>query len=151
MLKTKKQKLAIILLLILVCIYLIIAYTKSEKDFSPIPIKQENINNTKDQTKNKEIFENNVFLEISGVKYGGIVADEVTIYDFMNNLRANGTIVFKEKNFTGMGKFIEEINGVGSNNQKYWIYYVNGVKAKTGISNYKIKPGDVVSWKLEDY
>jgi hypothetical protein len=48
-----------------------------------------------------------------------------------------------------MGKFIESINGVVGNENDSWIYYVNGVEAKVGVSNYKINPGDVVSWKYE--
>jgi len=59
-----------------------------------------------------------------------------------------GKIDFKDKTYSGMGKLIEEINGI-SNGDKYWIYYVNGQKANIGISNYKIKAGDVVSWKYE--
>ena len=49
-----------------------------------------------------------------------------------------------------MGKFIETINGVKGNGDQNWIYYVNGQKAQVGVSNYKIKPGDVVSWKYEE-
>ena len=48
-----------------------------------------------------------------------------------------------------MGKFIVAINGVKGNGDKNWIYYVNGKKAQTGVSNYKLKSGDVVSWKYE--
>ena len=47
-----------------------------------------------------------------------------------------------------MGKFIESINDL-KNGEKNWIYYVNGEKANIGVSNYKIKSGDVVSWKYE--
>jgi len=65
-------------------------------------------------------------------------------------LRNEGKIDFKEKTYVGMGKFIEEINGVKGNGNKYWIYYVNNKKAEVGVSNYKLKSGDVVSWKLED-
>jgi len=74
---------------------------------------------------------------------------EKSVYDFMDTLRQEGKITFTEKNYTGMGKFIETINGIQSNGDQNWIYYVNNQKAKVGVSNYKIKSGDVVSWKYE--
>ena len=67
----------------------------------------------------------------------------------MQKLQAEGKINFKDKNYSGMGKFVEEINGLKSSQNKYWIYYINGKEANVGISNYKINPGDVVSWKLK--
>jgi hypothetical protein len=66
----------------------------------------------------------------------------------MTQLQNENKITFQAKNYTGMGEFIEKINGV-KNGNKNWIYYVNGVKAEIGVSNYKINPGDVVSWKYE--
>ena len=74
---------------------------------------------------------------------------ETTVYDFMNELRNERKITFTEKNYTGMGKFIETINGIQGNGNQNWIYYVNNQKAEVGVSNYKIKSGDVVSWKYE--
>jgi hypothetical protein len=72
-----------------------------------------------------------------------------TVYDFMDRLQKEKKITFTEKTYTGLGKLIESINGVRSDGNNYWIYYVNGQKAKVGVSNYTIKPGDVVSWKYE--
>ncbi len=48
-----------------------------------------------------------------------------------------------------MGEFITSINGVKNSNTQSWIYYVNGVEAQVGVSNYKINTGDIVSWKYE--
>ena len=72
-----------------------------------------------------------------------------TVYGLMDALRAEGKLNFTEKNYVGMGKLIDSIGGVRSNGEKTWIYYVNGKKAAIGVSNYKLKPGDVVSWKYE--
>ena len=88
-------------------------------------------------------------LEINGNKYKDEIAGEISVYDFMSKLRNEGKINFIEKSYPVMGKFIEEINGVKNNNKQGWIYYVNGVEAQVGVSNYKIKSGDVVSWKYE--
>ena len=89
------------------------------------------------------------FLEIEGKKLGMKIEEKESVYDFMFKLKKEGKIDFKEKTYSGMGKFIEEINGLKNNGNKYWIYYVNGKEAQVGVSNYKIKAGDVVSWKYE--
>jgi hypothetical protein len=88
-------------------------------------------------------------LEINGVKYESTVESQESVYDFMAQLQNEGKINFKSKTYTGMGKFIDELNGIRGNGDKYWIYYVNNKKARIGVSNYKINPGDVVSWRYE--
>ena len=88
-------------------------------------------------------------LEINGTRYEGEVEKGESVYDFMNSLRAERKINFTEKNYTGMGKFIDSLGGISGNRKETWIYYVNGKKASVGVSNYKINPGDIVSWKYE--
>ena len=87
-------------------------------------------------------------LEINGTKYQSQIEGEISIADFMEKLKNEGKISFVEKNYIGMGKFIESINEI-KNGEQNWIYYVNGQKANIGISNYKINQGDIVSWKYE--
>ena len=89
------------------------------------------------------------FLEIDGKKLETAVVEKERVYDFMVKLREEGKINFKDKTYSGMGKLIKEINGIKNSSEKNWIYYVNGKKATIGVSNYQIKPGDVVSWKYE--
>ncbi|KKQ87658.1 MAG: hypothetical protein UT09_C0012G0012 [Parcubacteria group bacterium GW2011_GWF2_38_8] len=89
------------------------------------------------------------FLEIDGEKIKTTITEKESIYNFMVKLQNENKINFKDKTYTGMGKLIEEINGVKNSGDKNWIYYVNNQKAQIGVSNYKIKPGDVVSWKYE--
>jgi len=88
-------------------------------------------------------------LEINNTKYESEVVGVISVYELMDKLRSEGKINFKAKTYIGIGKFIEEINEVRSDGSKYWIYYVNGKKAQVGVSNYKLNPGDVVSWKYE--
>lgn len=87
-------------------------------------------------------------LSVNNIKYETQIANPMSVYNFMTQLQNENKITFQAKNYTGMGEFIEKINGV-KNGNKNWIYYVNGVKAEIGVSNYKINPGDVVSWKYE--
>ncbi|PIP69186.1 hypothetical protein CO033_02565 [Candidatus Nomurabacteria bacterium CG_4_9_14_0_2_um_filter_32_10] len=90
------------------------------------------------------------FLEVNGQKLETGIEEKESVYDFMVKLKEEEKINFKDKTYTGMGKLIEEINGIKNSNEKNWIYYINGGKAQIGISNYKIQPGDVVSWKYEE-
>jgi hypothetical protein len=83
------------------------------------------------------------------LSYQDSIPNPVTVYDFMEQLQNEGKINFTEKNYAGMGKLIDGINGIKNNNSQSWIYYVNGKEAQVGVSNYKIKSGDVVSWKYE--
>jgi hypothetical protein len=89
------------------------------------------------------------FLEINGVRLEISIARPMSVYDFMEIFRQEGKINFTDKTYIGMGKFIDTINGIKGDGEKTWIYYVNGAKAEVGVSNYQIKPGDVVSWKYE--
>lgn len=88
-------------------------------------------------------------LEVNDIAYESEIKDKTTIYDFMSKLRDEGKINFTEKNYIGIGKFIETINGTTGNTEKNWIYYVNGKKAEMGVSDYKINNGDIISWKYE--
>ena len=55
----------------------------------------------------------------------------------------------KGTNFSGLGFFVDEINGVKAGNGYSWIYYINGVKATVGVSTYKLQKGDLIEWKYE--
>ena len=83
------------------------------------------------------------------ISFKGETTDKMSVYDFMVDLQKEGKITFKDKNYPGMGEMIEEINGIKNNGNKNWIYYVNGKEATVGVSNYKINPRDIVSWKYE--
>jgi hypothetical protein len=143
---SKKTK-GIVLIILGISIALLGVFILNSKDNKKItspPIVQNQ--SEKSLAENKI---NTATLEINGIKYESEILKQISIYDFMDQLRSEGKITFKEKNYTGMGKFIEEINGI-KNREKYWIYYVNGEKANIGVSNYQINSGDVVSWKYEN-
>ncbi|MFA5778244.1 MAG: DUF4430 domain-containing protein [Candidatus Paceibacterota bacterium] len=107
----------------------------------------ENIEITKENEVSNKIVK--TFLEINGQRYEGVITEGMSVYDFMDKLRQEGKINFTDKNYIGMGKFIETINGIKNSGGQNWIYYVNEKKAQIGVSNYKLNPGDVVSWKYE--
>ncbi len=89
-------------------------------------------------------------VEIENQRYESEITGETNVYDLMDQLRKEGKISFTEKNYTGMGKFIDSINGKNRDKKHNWIFYVNNEKSGMGVSNYQIKNGDVVSWKYEE-
>ena len=147
MLKNKKIKILILILIIVITLFFDFSFLNSN---SPRPdlikIKSPPLRNPEGGLGGEVT--NSVILEINNVKYQSEIKGEISVADFMEKLKNEGKINFIEKNYTGMGKFIESINGI-KNGEKSWIYYVNGKKANIGISNYKINSGDVVSWKYE--
>ena len=88
-------------------------------------------------------------LEINGISYEEKITGPISVYDLMSKMQNEGEINFTNKNYIGMGELIDGINGIKNNTNQSWIYYVNGKEASIGVSNYKINPGDVVSWKYE--
>ena len=148
----RKILIGILILIILTFFSFYKIFPKQNKIETPSPDSP--IVTKVEKTKPKEIQKeenstNNTILEINGTKYETEISAPINIDNLMQKLQDEGKIDFKYETYTGMGKFIEEINGV-KNDKKNWIYYVNGEKANIGISNYKINPGDVVSWKYEN-
>ncbi len=55
------------------------------------------------------------------------------------------------KTFSGVGEYVTSINGIKEDSGKnFWAFYVNGKQANLGASDYKLKSGDKVVWKLEE-
>jgi hypothetical protein len=99
-------------------------------------------------------YKNPVILKVNGEEYTVEYREKMTVYDLMQILASSSQkpFIFSTKEYTGMGKFVDEINGIKNDNQKglYWIYYMNGEPAKIGISNYIIHQGDTIEWKYEN-
>lgn len=72
-------------------------------------------------------------------------------YDLMVKVQGTSDFQFKGREFPGLGFFVQELNGVVENPRQgtFWIYYINGEKAKVGISAYAVKTDDIISWKYE--
>ena len=94
---------------------------------------------------------NPITVRVDDKNYQAEFASSTTVYDLMNKLKYENKISFSGKEYTGMGMFVDEINGVKNDNLagKYWIYYINSESAQVGISNYTIKQGDLIEWKYE--
>lgn len=75
-----------------------------------------------------------------------------TAYDLMSIAAREDKLTFHSINYGSLGYMVDEINGIKNSTviKKYWIYYINGKKARIGLSNYFIHEGDVIMWKYED-
>ncbi|MCX6753765.1 MAG: DUF4430 domain-containing protein [Candidatus Nomurabacteria bacterium] len=94
-----------------------------------------------------------VFLTVQEKKYETEVKESGTVFEVMKKIQDESSSAnpfsFKYTENPNLGVFINEINGLKGGGDGYWIYYVNGIEANVGISNYKIKNGDIISWKYE--
>lgn len=118
--------------------------TNQEKNVQPEKTEQPPIVSAPTEEKIK------VEMMINGVKYEATVKPGDSAYDLMNELKNENKIDFQGKNYSGLGFFVEEINGIKNNPAgENWIYYVNGQPAQVGVSYYLIKENDVIEWKYE--
>lgn len=53
------------------------------------------------------------------------------------------------KSFSGVGEFVESINGRKPDIDEFWAFYVNGEQTQIGAADYKPVNGDNIEWKLE--
>ena len=78
------------------------------------------------------------------------VPEGSSVYEAMNILASTTSFSFHGTYYSGMGYYIDEINGEKNHSNAFWIYYVNGAQANIGASSYILKNGDTIRWRLED-
>ncbi|MDO8521822.1 MAG: DUF4430 domain-containing protein, partial [bacterium] len=69
--------------------------------------------------------------------------------DAMNILASSSSFRFTSKDFSGMGAFVESINGKQNSNNLYWILYINGKSSDVGASQTTVHSGDTIEWRYE--
>lgn len=92
-----------------------------------------------------------VTMQINGQKYPLNLPEKSTAYNAMTQLVTDKKITAVFKEFSGLGYFVDEIDGVKTDKSagKYWIYYLNDKPAQAGISQYILKNNDSLIWKYE--
>ena len=88
-------------------------------------------------------------LMVEGASFAIRSPEGATLEQAMADLKAGGVLSYKLRNYTGLGAFVEEIQGKANTSEYCWILYVNGKKSATGISQTRISSGDVIEWKYE--
>lgn len=89
---------------------------------------------------------------ILGKTYPVQFIENSSVYQVLKQLNDEGKITINFKDYSGLGYFVDGIDGIHTDtvHAKYWIYYINGAKAQIGISNYFLKQNDVITWKYEN-
>jgi hypothetical protein len=107
---------------------------------------------TPTQTPSQKTSEISVTFKIRKNTYTISVPKDSTVLEAMMLLDKDTkqNFSFKSSTYSSMGQFVTEINSIKSTNEYFWVYYVNDTQANLGVSNYKIKSGDTIQWKLED-
>lgn len=62
------------------------------------------------------------------------------------SLRENFTVDTTRYDF---GVMVDAIENIGGEENRYWLYYVNGEAATVGADAYKVKPGDIIEFRYE--
>ena len=52
------------------------------------------------------------------------------------------------KTYSGIGEFVESIDGIKPDSKHFWEFFINGKSSQVGASDYTLKNGDVIEWKL---
>jgi len=80
------------------------------------------------------------------------IVENETVYQVMLRLKQEQSLVFEVKDYSGVGVFVESINNLASNSRenKFWMYYLNGKTANTGISLTKLHYNDLITWHYEE-
>ena len=68
----------------------------------------------------------------------------------MEAYQASGGITFTGREYTGLGFFVETINGKVPADGKYWFLYVNDGSAQRGASQTTLHAGDRVEWRYQE-
>ena len=90
-----------------------------------------------------------VDIVVGSTTYPATISAGKNIYEAMGVLASTTAFNFKAKYFSGLGYFIEEINGLKNRDGFYWTLYINGTYSNVGVSEYILKEGDQVEWKFE--
>ena len=82
----------------------------------------------------------------------GFEKEGSVLKDLLDKLQTESDFRFSGTNYSGIGFFITEINGIKNDNKKgkYWVYYLNGQSAQAGVSVQKINSNDNIEWKYEE-
>ncbi|MEI8338173.1 MAG: DUF4430 domain-containing protein [bacterium] len=72
-----------------------------------------------------------------------------TLEKVIKDAVSKNLIDVKGTNFSGLGFFVDSINGTKQGNGYSWIYYINEKKATVGASTYKLQNNDSINWVYE--
>ena len=77
------------------------------------------------------------------------VLSNTTVLEAMRALATLSNFSFSGNDFTGLGLFVDEINGLKNASGYYWTLFVNDELSQAGASSAKVVPGDIVEWRYQ--
>lgn len=90
-----------------------------------------------------------VAITVGQKSYTVSIVPNTNLLGVMKKLQKEQDFTFTTKTFSGLGEFVESINGIANNSNQYWMYYIDGNLANIGVSQYTPKAGDIIVWKFE--
>lgn len=116
---------------------------------------QENIQKQDSIEQNENTFEDqnliSASLKVQDKNYSLKIKEGSSAYDLMNQLKNQG-LSFSATEYSSLGFFVTEINGVKEDRKKttYWTLYINGKESTVGASQLILKEGDLIEWRYEN-
>jgi len=109
------------------------------------------VNNTAVREQVTQNLSVSAFLIVQDKSYELSILEGSSVYDVMVIARETTDFDFSGKKFSGLGFFVEEINGItgDTETEMYWTFYINDAKSNVGVSEYILNEGDVIEWKYE--
>ena len=77
------------------------------------------------------------------------ILSEGSVLDAMHAYAEISDFSFSGRNFSGLGLFVEEINGLKNGNGFYWTLFINNTLSEKGASFAGVIPGDFVEWRYQ--
>ncbi len=102
-----------------------------------------------DQVEERAGAEVRIMLSAGSENYSALVPVGASVYDAMGLIASSTAFRFKAKYYSGLGYFIEEINGLKNSDGTYWTLYVNGLYATVGASQDHLQAADRIEWRFE--
>ena len=69
-----------------------------------------------------------------------------TVLNAMYAFAASSNFSFSGREFSGLGLFVEEINGRKNGDGFYWTLFINNELSEKGASQTEVSPADSVEW-----
>lgn len=89
-----------------------------------------------------------VRISVESAVYVICAEGEMSVFAAMQKGTAEG-LTFTGKEHTGLGFYVESINGKQAENGYYWFLYINDESSSMGASETLVRPRDAIEWRYK--
>lgn len=101
-------------------------------------------------SEQKTVAPTNASLTVGTSTFPVFVTQGETVLAVMQTLASTTQrFSYTGKEQSGMGIFVDSINGVPNAHGSYWFLYINGHSASVGVSTQQVSPNDHIEWRYE--